>query len=303
MQNDLRGKFLSIQAIEKATVDLRDNLGLRHKAVFNIVGVLEKRLCRVIPDFTIQTVPEREMGEVEAYMAYEPTRMMVRQDVELLARYNDPRFRFTFAHETGHAILHPNISMPRKAISKQRAEYISRNTSLEGQANIFAGFLLMPRLLAVEFEEPALLARYCKVTDEAAEVHMRMLEIWPKRSGRVIEGFQDVLAHLREFERISDELRKLETAVQMLLVDMLRWEYKKKVELPVLKISMDAKRLEIQRILTGAPSLQSHMCELLARAYREARMRVVKEPGVDVKALPNICPFSADYVISGGTSL
>jgi hypothetical protein len=299
MQNDLRGKYLSTQAIEERALEVRDKLGLRPRAVFDIVGVLEKRLCKIIPGFQIQRVPEREMGEVEAFMAYDPPRMMVRQDVELLARYHEPRCRFTFAHETGHAILHPNVQMPRKAISNQRAEYINRNESLEGQANIFAGFFLMPRILTIEFDEPVALARHCKVTEDAAEVHMRMLELWPKRNGRVIEGFQDVLAHLRDAERANDELQKLEAALQIVLLDMLKWEFKKEIDTSILAISMEARRLEIQRIIANRPALQSRIPDVLPRAYREARTRAEREPGVDASLVPSTCPFSLEYVISG----
>jgi Zn-dependent peptidase ImmA (M78 family) len=197
MQKDNWGQYLSLKDIEAKANQTRKQLGLGEKSVFNVVGVVEKRLCRIIPDFSLCTKSELELGNIEAYMDYNPTRMVGRADVVLLARYGEPRFRFTIAHEVGHAVLHPNQIMPRKGIDKQRYSSIPRAYSVEAQADTFAAFFLMSRAITNDFDDPQSLARFCKVSEAAAEIHMRMLELWPKKSEKVIRGFQELLTRLR----------------------------------------------------------------------------------------------------------
>jgi hypothetical protein len=179
MQNDEWGPALTVSQIETKAQELRTKLGLAESSVFNIVGVLHRRMTRIFPDFQICTASESELGTIEAYTEYNPTRMIVRADVFHLASYDEPRCRFSLAHELGHLALHPGIPRPRKSIEKQRISVIPRSRSLEAQADTFAGFFLMPRVIALEFDKPEALAKKCRVSRQAAEVQLKILGVLP----------------------------------------------------------------------------------------------------------------------------
>jgi Zn-dependent peptidase ImmA (M78 family) len=182
MQNDEAGPALTVLQIEMKAQELRSHLGLAKSIVFNIVGVLQRRMTRIFPDFQICTASESELGTIEAYTEYNPTRMIVRADVFELASYDEPRYRFSLAHEVGHLMLHPGIPRPRKSIERQRISAIPRSRSLEAQADTFAGFFLMPRATALQFDNPEALARKCRVSRQAAEVQLKILGVLPSRN-------------------------------------------------------------------------------------------------------------------------
>jgi Zn-dependent peptidase ImmA (M78 family) len=61
--------------------------------------------------------------------------------------------RFTLAHEVGHFLLHPNVVQFRDDPRTDLALRDERKSPLERQADLFAGFLTMPRKLVVDFYE------------------------------------------------------------------------------------------------------------------------------------------------------
>lgn len=69
------------------------------------------------------------------------------------------RARFSLAHETGHLVLHGDYieSLEIGGIEEWKSEVLNRGKEhefLEAQANLFAGYLLMPsNLLIPEFEK------------------------------------------------------------------------------------------------------------------------------------------------------
>jgi hypothetical protein len=61
--------------------------------------------------------------------------------------------RFTLAHEVGHFLLHPNVVQFRDDPRTDLALREEHKSPLERQADLFAGFLTMPRKLVVHFYE------------------------------------------------------------------------------------------------------------------------------------------------------
>lgn len=73
---------------------------------------------------------------------------------------SEVRFRFTVAHEIGHIVLHPNLLKDAEFASPQEwKDYVNSFSeqeyrSLEYQANLFAGMVLVPKpLLAQHLDE------------------------------------------------------------------------------------------------------------------------------------------------------
>lgn len=74
--------------------------------------------------------------------------ILIRIDVSIAPRTKDPRFPFTLAHELGHAWMHQDQQLYTTATSPSSINII------EGEANLFAKHLLMPRELVIyRFEQ------------------------------------------------------------------------------------------------------------------------------------------------------
>lgn len=79
------------------------------------------------------------MGNTEAAMAPDSMKMYIREDVYEALHADDPRARFTIAHEIGHFILHDGMALGRDNGSPHKIFEDS-----EWQANVFGAELLAP---------------------------------------------------------------------------------------------------------------------------------------------------------------
>lgn len=132
--------------VEKRTVDdiadltnlVREGLQLGQGRVA-MAPLLELVLPDLIPDYQFLVVPDAEMRGAEGHT--DISRPIVRMSQttydELLE--DDPRARFTAAHELGHLLMHSGSNI-RYARSARR----DRQVDPEWQANMFAACFLMP---------------------------------------------------------------------------------------------------------------------------------------------------------------
>jgi hypothetical protein len=114
-----------------------------------------------------------------------------------LLELNDPRARFSLAHEIGHAILHPAELVRLSHIPHSRAALfravlpehpVYRDT--EWQANSFASALLMPAKALVQLEREGRLSSIViqaqfQVSQQAAVIR---LEQYHKRRAQFLQG-------------------------------------------------------------------------------------------------------------------
>lgn len=160
---------LSRHIIEKYALHIREKLGVDKKLYIPIMKIAEHVLPQIDPTFQMVTMYEDEMsGEYANYRPQDNT-LSIRQDVYVAACNDDPRHRFTIAHELGHYFMHDDIT----AFSRcERNEIIPTYRNPEWQANVFAAALLMPSELikGMSAEE---VAWKCKTSLQSAEIALK----------------------------------------------------------------------------------------------------------------------------------
>jgi hypothetical protein len=63
-------------------------------------------------------------------------------------------------------------------------------------------------------------------------------------------------------------------------------------------LSIEEHRIRIHDALEESPSVQPHLPQLVARAYRTARLRAA-ETGLDLEIFPESCPVTLPEITNG----
>jgi hypothetical protein len=147
-----RQKIKSIKEIEKKVNRILEEYYVDKEYVFpiDIEGIIE---CHLDLAFYIERGVSKQFGG-ETYLALNANRIVVEEDLFVNERRRS-RLYFSLAHEVGHYILHKKMFSSVSSIK----EYINQLNSIddrtysviEKEANIFAGFLLMPRELMDDY--------------------------------------------------------------------------------------------------------------------------------------------------------
>ena len=157
----------SAATIEYYATQLRALLGLTRDPHFNVIAVLENDLTRHLRYLTIEIVDRRELS-VAAHTEFRPSRVLLREDVYEGAYLDDPKSRFTVAHEIGHLCLHWGYPMPRLPPGSPQFARSRIKGRVEAEANLFASAFLMPRAVALKYNnKPSRLASICRVSELA----------------------------------------------------------------------------------------------------------------------------------------
>jgi hypothetical protein len=88
------------------------------------------------------------------------------------------------------------------------------------------------------------------------------------------------------------EFNRLESALRVLLLHMLKWEHQPQKRSRSWVLSIKEQRLAIEDVLADNPGLKPRIGEALARAYRRARIEAAKETGLDEATFPGTCGYS-----------
>jgi Zn-dependent peptidase ImmA (M78 family) len=199
MEYDASTTRLTDSDIEERAENFRLMLGLSPDERFNIVDILSSKVSQVVDAFRLEIAAADVPQDVEAFTAFNPPRIVVRQDVHDLARADNPRYRLTLAHELGHLVLHSDGIFPRSEMPDQRQKSIPAKESTEGQAFRFGACLLMPRVLIAKYPKAEVLARECRVSFTAAQARINDVERQQQRE-KIMQGFQELLAILKSTE-------------------------------------------------------------------------------------------------------
>jgi hypothetical protein len=133
-------------------------------------------------------------------------------------------------------------------------------------------------------------------TPERAE-YERDLYSWSREQARLVrEGRWDLVDRENVAEEIESlgrtEFNKLESALRVLLMHMLKWDHQPERRSRSWALSIKDQRLEFAEVLADNPGLKSRQDEALARAHQRARIAAAKETGLDEETFPNACPYS-----------
>ncbi len=169
--------YLPEDQIETAARNLRIKLGLDlHSNPDMMTVVVKLKHLGFIKNY--RRVPRAEMPDDEA--AFDPFErlLLIREDTFCAMNRDDPRARFTIAHEFGHMELgHKNTR--HRNVSSRRIEKIAPTIKRdEAQANRFAGaFLAPPDSTSSPMDTPVeAIAKRFNLTSSAARVRKAELE-------------------------------------------------------------------------------------------------------------------------------
>ena len=145
---------------------IKSSLGLENTLCFPVLEFVELILSQIDTSFNFVVLESKEMSDKYAY--YEPSTntMYVRNDVYDRAYSNNPRDRFTIAHEIGHYFLH------RNGVYFSRIDGVANIVTYcdpEWQANTFASELLMASHLIVDMDIPEIQQK-CMTSFEASRI-------------------------------------------------------------------------------------------------------------------------------------
>ncbi len=92
------------------------------------------------------------------------------------------------------------------------------------------------------------------------------------------------------------EFDKLESAVRIIVLHMLKWDHQPAFRSRSWTLSIDVQRVQLDHVLGDNPSLKPRIGEAISRGYRSARIEAAKETGFDKATFPATCPYSFDEI-------
>jgi hypothetical protein len=95
-----------------------------------------------------------------------------------------------------------------------------------------------------------------------------------------------------------EQFNKLVSALRVLMMHMLKWDYQPSLRSRSWALSIEAQRLELDNVLSDNPGLESRIAEATGRAYRRARIEAANETGLEKNAFPQECPYTWDDLIA-----
>jgi hypothetical protein len=102
-------------------------------------------------------------------------------------------------------------------------------------------------------------------------------------AGLVAEELQDVG---------SEQFDKLESALCIVLLHMLKWDQQPSRRTRSWQLSIAAQRLQVNKVLRRNPGLKSRIDEALADAYQQSRIEAARETRLALSRFPPDCPYA-----------
>ena len=116
------------------------------------------------------------------------------------------------------------------------------------------------------------------------------------KSGRFDDLDIDDLAD--EVESLAKrDYRKLVSAVRIILLHMLKWDYQPEHRGQPWRASINEHRDRVWGELASSPSFRSRIPEAVEIAYQPARNKAAEETGVFLSNFPSSCPYSWDDIM------
>jgi Domain of unknown function DUF29 len=144
--------------------------------------------------------------------------------------------------------------------------------------------------------------------DAAGPSYDRDFYSWSiEQTRHVREGRWDAIDRANVAEEIeslgAEQFSKLESAIRVLLVHMLKWDHQPRRRSRSWTLSIKEQRIALNQVLEDNPGLKPRIGEALVRAYRRGRLEAARETGLDEERFPAQSPYSWDDVVSRAFAL
>jgi hypothetical protein len=117
------------------------------------------------------------------------------------------------------------------------------------------------------------------------------------RAGRLSEADVENIAEEIESMRKSEK-RELVSRLTVLLVHLLKWRYQPGLRGRSWRLTIEQQRLHLEEHIATNPSLRSQLDEVMARAYRYARIDAERDTHLPRSAFPVASPFTFDEAMN-----
>jgi hypothetical protein len=94
-----------------------------------------------------------------------------------------------------------------------------------------------------------------------------------------------------------EQFDKLESALRVLLMHMLKWDQQPERRSRSLTLSIKIRRIDLEDVLEDNFGLKARMGEAIEHAYRLARLDAAIETELDENEFPVECPYSWDAIV------
>ncbi|MFH6785597.1 MULTISPECIES: DUF29 domain-containing protein [Methylobacterium] len=104
-------------------------------------------------------------------------------------------------------------------------------------------------------------------------------------------------------EEIADlggsQTSEIRSRLTVLLHHLLTWEHSPQQRTYGWRATIVEQRVSLDDVVTMSPSLRAWPAEVLAKAYRLARVRAADETGVPARSFPPDCPYTLTQILDG----
>ena len=89
----------------------------------------------------------------------------------------------------------------------------------------------------------------------------------------------------------SEQYDKLESALEVLLMHMLKWDHQPERPSRSWSLTIEEQRLRAEKQLRKNPGLKSRLGEAIEDGFRLGRVRAAREMNIEPEPLPASCPY------------
>jgi hypothetical protein len=137
----------------------------------------------------------------------------------------------------------------------------------------------------------------------AIPLYQRDLYAWSREQARLLkDGRLEEIDAENIAEEIldvgSNEYDKLESALRVLLMHMLKWDYQPERRSSSWAATIVEQRFRVEKQLRKNPSLKSRLPEAVADGYKQGRVAAWGETGMELDLFPEECPYDWDTILT-----
>lgn len=107
----------------------------------------------------------------------------------------------------------------------------------------------------------------------------------------------DIEHLIEELEDMGNNKRHaLISRLGQLIFHLLKWQYQPDFRGRSWEASIQEQRRKVKKLLLENPSLKSELERFIIEAYEDALLLIKKETPIDLKLLPEACPYKFDKI-------